>query len=83
MDREGSPRNVDGAALQDMRNAPNPVPGDLHQETDLNVGEADQGAVGHDFVDGDMELMSENNVLAQESFLQSNEGRKFENFSLL
>ena len=35
-DREASARNVNGAEIQDARNAPNPLPGDLHQETDLN-----------------------------------------------
>ena len=64
-EREGSPRDVDGAALQDARNAPTPVPDDLHQETDLNVGEGDQAAVGYDVGYGNMELMSENSVLAQ------------------
>ena len=66
-EREGSPRDVDG----DMRNALTPVPDDLHQKTDLNVGEGDQAAVGHDVVDGNMELMSENNVLAQGIFLKA------------
>ena len=53
-EREESPRDVDG----DARIAPTPVPDDLHQETDLNVGEGDQAAVGYDVVDGNMELMS-------------------------
>ena len=35
-EREESPCDVDG----DARNAPTPVPDDLHQETDLNVGVA-------------------------------------------
>ena len=65
VEREGSPRDVDGAALQDARNVPTPVPDDLHQESDLNIGEGDQVAVGYYVVDGNMELMSENNVLAQ------------------
>ena len=63
-EREGSPRDVDG----DARNAPTPVPDDLHQETDFNVGEGDQAAVGYDAVDGNMKLMSETNVLAREFF---------------
>ena len=59
LEREGSHRDVDGAALQDERNAPTPVPHDLHQETDLNIGEGDQAAVGYDVVDGNMQPMSE------------------------
>ena len=39
VEREGSPRDVDGAALQDARRVPTPVPDDLHQESDLNIGE--------------------------------------------
>ena len=74
VEREGSLRNVDGAALQDARD----VPDDLHQETDLNVGEGDQAAVGYDVVDGNMELMSENNVLAQGILFESKEGRKWD-----
>ena len=62
--REGSPHDVDGAAPQDARNVPTPVPDDLHQETDLSVSEGDQAAVGYDVVDSNMELMSDNNVLA-------------------
>ena len=65
VDREGSPRDVDGAALQDAWNVPTPVPDDLHQESDMNIGEGDQVAVGYYVVDGNMELMSENNVRAQ------------------
>ena len=34
--RIGSPRNVDGAALQDVLNLPNPVPGYLHQHIFLS-----------------------------------------------
>ena len=60
-EKEGSPRDVDC----DARNAATPVPDGLRQETDLNVGEGDQAAVGYDAVDGNMQLMSENNVLAQ------------------
>ena len=67
------PRDVDSAALQDERNATSPVPDDLHQETDLNVGEGDQAAVGYDVMDGNMELMSENNVLAQGILFESEE----------
>ena len=67
MEREESPRDVDG----DARNAPTPVPDDLHQETDLNVSEGDQAAVRYDVVDGNMELMSKTNVLAQEFFLKA------------
>ena len=63
-----SPRDVDGAALQDARNVPTPVPDDLHQETDWNVGEGDQAAVGYDIVDGNMELMLENKVLARGNY---------------
>ena len=44
-DGEGFPHNIDGAALQDVRNAP--IPGDLHQETDLK-----KGTVGDNIVDG-------------------------------
>ena len=68
---EGFPHDVDGAALQDARNAPTPVPDDLHQETDLNVGESDQAAVKYDVVVGNMELMSENNVPAQGILLRA------------
>ena len=68
-EREGSPRDVDG----DARNAPTPVPDDLHQETDLNVGEGDQAAVGYAVVDGNMELMSESNILAQRILSESEE----------
>ena len=64
VEREGSPRDVDGAALQDARNVSTPVPDDLHQESDLNIGEGDQVAVRYYVVDGNMELTSENNVLA-------------------
>ena len=67
--REDSPRDVDGNA----RNAPTPVPDDLHQETDLNVGEGDQAAVGYDVLDGSMELMSEINILAQGILFESEE----------
>ena len=70
-EREGSPRDVDG----DAQNVPAPVPGDLHQETDLNIGEGDQAAVGYDVVDGNMELMSGNNVLAQRISFESEEGK--------
>ena len=76
VDREGSPRDVDGAALQDTRNAPTPVPDDLHQKTDLNVGEGDQAAVRYDVVDGNMERMSENDVLALDILFESEEGSK-------
>ena len=41
MEREGSPRDVDHAALQDSQSVPTPVPDDLHQESDLNIGEGD------------------------------------------
>ena len=57
----------------DARNDPTPVPDDLHQETDLNVREGDQAAVGYDIVDGNMELMSETNVLAQGILFESEE----------
>ena len=57
----------------DARNDPTPVPDDLHQETDLNVCEGDQAAVGYDVVDGNMELMSETNVLAQGILFESEE----------
>ena len=57
MDRERSLRDVDGAALQDARNAPNQLLDDLHQETDLSVGEGGQAAVQYDIVDGNTELM--------------------------
>ena len=50
-EREGSPRDVDGAALQEARNVPTPVPDYLHQENDFNIGEGDQAAVGYGFVD--------------------------------
>ena len=76
VEREGSPCDVDGAALQDARNAPTPVPDDLHQETDLNVGEGDQAAVRYDVVDGNMELMLEKDVLAQGILFGSEEGSK-------
>ena len=66
-EREESPRDVDG----DARNAPTPDPDDLHQETDLNVGEGDQAAVGYGVVDGKVELMSETNVLAQGILFES------------
>ena len=68
-EREGSTRDVNG----DARNAPTPGPDDLHQETDLNVGEGDQVAVRYDVVDGNMELMSENYVLAQGILFESEE----------
>ena len=75
MDREGSHSDVDGAALlQDAWNAPNPVPDDLHQETDLNVDQDEQGAVRHGIVDCDIQLMS----LAQGILFENNEGRKCE-----
>ena len=50
-EREGSPRDVDGEALQEARNVPNPVPDYLHQENDLNIGEGDQAAVRYGVVD--------------------------------
>ena len=50
-EREGSPRDVDGAALQDARNVPTPVPDYLHQENGLNIGEGDQAAVGYGVLD--------------------------------
>ena len=68
-EREGYPRDVDG----DAQNAPAPVPDDLHQETDLSVGESDQAAVGYDVVDGNMEPMSGSNVLAQRISSESKE----------
>ena len=73
VEREGSPCDVDGAALQDARNAPTPVPDDLHQETDLNVCEGDQAAVRYDVVDGNVELMLEKDVLAQGILFESEE----------
>ena len=76
VEREGSPCDVDGAALQDARNAPTPVPDELHQESNLNVGEGDQAAVRYDIVDGNMELMLEKNVLAQGIRFESEEGSK-------
>ena len=60
-DREGSPSDVDG----DARNAPTLVPDDLHQETDFNVCEDEQATIEYDVMDCNMELMLENNVLAQ------------------
>ena len=74
-DREGSPRDVDGAALQDVRHAATPVPDDLHLEADLNVREGDQAA-GYDVVDGHMELMWANNVHAQGILFENEEGSK-------
>ena len=68
-EREESPRDVDG----DARYAPTPAPDDLHHETDLNVGEGDQAAVEYGVVDGNMELMSETNVLAQRILFESEE----------
>ena len=68
-EREESPRDVDG----DAQNAPTPVPDDLHHETDLNVGEGDQAAVGYGVVDGNMELTPETNVLAQGILFESEE----------
>ena len=59
-----------------MRTVPTPFPDDLHQETDLNCGEGDHAAVGYDFVNDNMELMSENNVLAQGIIFESEEGSK-------
>ena len=82
-EREGSPRDFDGAALQDVWNVPTPVPDDLHQGTDLNVGEGDQAAVGYDVVDGNMELMSENNILARGILFESEEGGKFDSVIFL
>ena len=75
-EREGFPHDVDGAACQEGRNVPTPVPDDIHQEGDLNVGEGDQAAVGYDVVDGNMELMLENNVLAQGILFESEEASK-------
>ena len=69
MEREEFPRDVDC----DARNVPALVPDDLHQETDLNVGEGDQAAVGYGVVDGNTELMSETNVLAQGILFESKE----------
>ena len=66
-EREQSLRDVDG----DARNAPTPVPDNLHQETDLSVSEGDQAAVGYGVVDGKMELMSETNVLAHGILFES------------
>ena len=68
-EREESARDVDS----DTRNAPTPVPDDLHHETDLNVGEGDQAAVGYGVVGGNMELMSETNALAQRILFESEE----------
>ena len=59
-----------------MRNVPTPVPDDIYQETDLNVGEGDQAAVDYDVVDGNIELVLENNVLAQGILFESEEGSK-------
>ena len=67
--REGSPCDVDG----DARNASTPVPDDLHRETELNVGEGNEAAVRYDIVDGNMELMSGNNVLSQGHRFESEE----------
>ena len=68
-EREESLRDGDG----DTRNAPTPVPDDLHQETYLNNGEGDQAPVGYGVGDGNMKLMSETNVLAQRILFESEE----------
>ena len=73
---EGFPHDVDGAACQEVRNVPTPGPDDIYQETDLNVGEGDQAAVDYDVVDGNIELVLENNVLAQGILFESEEGSK-------
>ena len=75
-EREGSPGDVDGAALQDSRTVPTPFTDGLHQETDLKCGEGDHAAVGYDVVDDNMELMSENNFLGQGILLESEEWSK-------